>query len=352
MPFVSSYRVLGSSYVKGRRIAVVPSQNVLIKKVPGELKSYRQIKEFVTKELSKISGTRGLVWKVWQEGDERKVILAEVKGDGKVEWDAEPVALARVLLDCGLDSGEVLDVGYSKSSFVRLKNGKLETFRCYPRGYRDAGSKGLSEFLKFLIDYFKMDSRGPLLLSGGLAESEEFKEVFSHRKLLKARVPSYLIPAFGAALRGIRGKHLPSLSPRVLEVDPSQLKSINVILSVTIFLLLASLLLTSYVSRYLSNEIKKKEVEIFKKHYPNVAVVSPLKQLLSVTQRNKNEFYYKMSVALEKLPKGIKIIELNFSDDELLVKVETKEDLSDDFKERIVEFKKLPDGSEILVLRF
>jgi hypothetical protein len=337
-PFFSFYRIVKEKQ-RGRKIYLVPSHRVLIRNLPSEIKEEKEARKYLEEEILSFLKGRTILWKIWWEKEKGRVLLAEPEGELKKNtiWDAEPVALARAFLSLGFKEGEVWDFGKRKITQVKIEKGCILDFKA---------------FFEEIPSEASIPAGLPVLLSGGRSYSKEVLELFKEAEV--KRIPfisAEKVSAFGAALWGVVGKELPSLSSTFAEYDPKTLTKFSIALSISLGFTLLAWGGIKLGTPLITKKLKLKQKEIFKQVYPNTPVVSPLTQIkIMIKEFETPGFYDFFAKILKSLPKEAKLLSIDYDGISFKVKVEAKEEVAKDLPGKISSVKKLPGGSEIIEL--
>ncbi len=339
-PILSFYRLAGEKE-RGKRIYVIPSHRVLLKKLPQEIKDTSLARKYVESEVLSLLKGRSIIWKLWCEEDGWRVLLAEPEGKlprGAL-WDAEPVALTRAFLTTGLKEGEVWDFGEKKTTRVIIKKGRLSFFQVFFETFPQDASPEKDSWI---------------LLSGGKSKKKEVLEFFKNTSLKHIeKVPPEKISAFGAALWGVVGRTLPAFHSSLWELSPETIKKLSIFLLTSLALTTLSWGSIKFLTPKIKKKLQIKEREIFKEVYHQTPVVSPLLQVKTmIEEEKKTNFYTLLKKALSSIPKQAKLFSINYDGINLSVKIEVSEELSKEISGNVSSVKKLPGGTEILELIF
>ncbi len=340
VPFTSFYYLTGETE-KGRKIYLIPSHKVLLKRLPKDVKDGVSAKRYLDSEILPILKEKKVIWKLWNEEGMWRVIIAEQprKLPKGAIWDAEPLALTRAFLSSGFESGEVWDFGKKKTTRVIIKNKKISWFQV---------------FFETLPENVSIQKEVKVLLSGGLSLKKEITEYFRGMNEIRLKgISPEKTSAFGAALWGIVGKHLPAFHSTLWELDQEVLKKLSVLLLGSLSLATVSWIGIKLFTPYLEKKLQIKETEVFRKVYHEPPVVSPLLQVKSMIEERKKENFYKLfKRILLNIPDKAKLISINYDGNELNVKVEVPEEVSKELSGNVSSVKKLPDGTEIVEITF
>jgi hypothetical protein len=343
LPFFQYYKITGEKE-RGRLIFLVPSHKVLFKKLPKEVKDEKEAKRFLHEEILGYIKTK-VFWKIWWEKEEGKVIIAEIDKELKKNaiWDVEPFALARILLAEGIETGDIVDLGNSKITWIKIKNRKIERFRVF------------MDYEEFFEEAKGISFEKKILLSGGKSRDRELVKKFEETLGKKVRITKLISPekasAFGASLLGVLGKSLPVFSEETSYSPETYIKLSFVLGICLIFTGTAILTLDTFSSQVLK-KIKLEEKKLFKSAFPGIRPVAPLKQLKVMLNTKKTGFYKIFADFLKQIPERVKIIEIDYEAGVLRAKLEVSQREKPEFPGKVISVKNLPGGTEIVEIEF
>ncbi len=330
----------------GRKIYTVPSDKVLIKREETEIKDPFLLKKALALEIEERFGN--LLWDV--RLSEGVYCLALVK-DYETPADAyaldpEPFALARAFVATHGQEGLLLDIGKRKTTFVGIKNGRMETYRVLLKGtdflvrflaekegipqeeaHRVVLSDGLEnpsveEGFKRIISSIGKDlTEGEILLSGGGAKLKGLKDLFKG-----AFLPSVVEPTHFSALGSALKYFVRDCSPdfRKEELSERDLKRVALVLGASFLLFAAVNLSADYVKKELTSTFREIERKEFKRKFSNIPAVAVRDQVKSFAVGEDFPLSRKLLALSELLKEGVKIYRLEFTKDKLIVVGETK----------------------------
>jgi len=335
VPWLRYYKILGDKE-KGKKIRVVPSQRVLIKTLPSNVRE-EAIENYLDRELLRYVRDRKVLWLPLKGKDSTRICIVDITGFEKLEdFEAEPIALARLFLAEGYKTGEVWDIGASKVTIVYVKDGFI------------TGAKVLTEFPKEISSNSKV-----VMLTGGGALNPEVKKLFKAEKVV---LPKLVSPekasACGAALCHTVGKWLPSFVKKVEVYTPEVLMLHCKLMFLGILAGSFGLVFLEVATPYMLKHYQKLEVELFKKKFPEIPAVAPLTQVKAMISSRSDRFYELLNQALRNLPDRVKLLGIYYDDTGLRVKVEVPSGIEFNWKGKVVSLKKLPDGTQIVEVGF
>ncbi len=374
---------VASSRFSGKKIQVVPAQNVLVKTIEAPVNDSRRLKKYLQSEILLNYPGKRLLWSFKKKaGFVQLVLMDPPEGAfaGREAVEAEPLALARVFLASGFKDGYVLDVGKSKTTLVELADEELKGFRCLLRGcaYIDsrlAQERGLSldkaeryrkekgledpvirQLFEETLAPLDINPMKILLLSGGGSRTKGLEGLFPKNIVSRNPfVPEELSSALGAALGTMIGKGLPSF-----EIDarpsPEFLKRALVAWTLALGVGLFSMVFVKGYSHRILAGIQRQEVALFKKHFPGAPVVSPARQLRALKERLQTpRFSARLAQALEGFPPSVRLFRLSYQDADLKIAGEAPaslnlEDMARKIGGRLTSIKEIPGDRQEFVL--
>ncbi len=342
LPGWPRFRVVSSRF-SGKRIQVVPAQNVLVKTIEAPVNDSRRLRKYLQSEILLNYPEKRLSWSFKKKADRmvQLVLMEPPEGavNGREAIEAEPLALARVFLASGLRDGYALDIGKSKTTLVELADEELKGFRCLLRGCahidaRLAQEKGLSldkaekyrkekgledpliqQIFEETFASLEINPSKVLLLSGGGSRTRGLERLFPKNHISRNPfVPEELSSALGAALGTLAGKRLPSFEIDALP-SPEFLKRMLAAWSLALVVGLFSMAFIKGYSQRILVGIQRQEVALFKKHFPGTPVVSPAMQLRALKERlQAPRFSARLAHALEGFPPSVRLFRISYQD--------------------------------------
>jgi len=339
---------------EGEGICLIPSDKSLVKKYAkreekGFLKALREeLEKSFRHTILDLKPYKGLVFAgIFKERPCEKVEL-------------EVFALAR-LASLYLSDGFLIDLGRRKTTFLRLKEGVLDSYRVVLRGgdylshslaqakgisFEEAErlkrQEGLSVVKEYLEEILKLSGYSfedlPVLLTGGGSRLKGIDTLFKKPLRLKEGEPEFA-SALGACLREVLPNPYPDfeegISPQVLK---GYAKSSS--LAFATFLLSLFLMHKLYDPTPLQEEQRKE----FKRLFPNEPIVSLYTQVRAKTNPGED---YKLSGLLRDatagLKEGIKVYRYEYYEGRLTLRGEAKKELLEGVKASYV--KQTPTGT-------
>ena len=329
---------------EGKKIAVIPSDKVLIKREPlpqGLKKS--ELRRYLKTKYGQFLFDFSL------EDDFYNLVLVKDFTPPKDSFalDAEPFSLARMAKVLNLPSLQILDFGKRKTTSVEVDNFNLQSYRVLLRGGDYLTQKvaqklevspeeaekiklqrGLElEFLKEALDEIlknlPLKKDKPLLLSGGGSRLKGLKEFLEEKgfSLVEFKtVPPEKISALGAALKFIFRDNSPSF--RRGEVTARDLK---------VFLASSAVVLASFfVALWGLNKLEKDflrkletvKKELFAEKFPELPPVAVAQQLKTMQSNKKLSVLPLLEKGFKTLPPGVKIYRISYQRGEIRIKGE------------------------------
>ncbi len=321
----------------GRKIYVVPSNLCFVRLGRREIKDPGDLRKSVALEVEEKFGN--VLWDI--RVLEETYILAVVR-DFEIPRDAyaldpEVFSLARSARALGLDSCTVVNLERDRTTFVRVRGGRLSAYRVVLRG-----CEGRKEDLEKIVEDSGWDLSGErVLLSGSLADPEGFRDLFGDVVKIKDPPPP-LIPAFGSALRYVLPDEAPDF--REEEVSPSDLRRFVFIHTLAGAVFLTSLFLSDLLADRSVKKLRDLQREIFKTEFPDLPTAGILDQLRAMAGGGKAEVTDLLIKVSPELSEGIRLYRIEFNGVELKIVGEAKRrDLVEGLETKSV--RKTPEGT-------
>ncbi len=351
----------------GKKIYVIPSHLSFVKIEKTDITNRYALKKYMSLEIEEKFGN--VKWDV--NVDENLLYLVVFKGYEEPEdyfaLDSEIFSLARVLRANGKSDGIVLDIGENKTTYVSVKDGKIDSYRVVLKGgkYIDKkvseaygidleeseglkrreglGDKKVREAFEEIISSIGHEfSSSEVLLSGGLSKLRRIEDFFG-KVIFNKHCEPHLNSAFGASLKYIYKDKSPDF--RSDTIEPSDIRRFAVIGGLSAVFLLASLVALNFGGGYVIKELKNKQKEEFKEAFPNLPAVSVYDQVKGlISSGDKYILTRKWEKFLDKMTRNVIIYKIEYNGDAIIVKGET----SDEGLVNLLEpkaIKKTPKGS-------
>ncbi len=343
LPLFQYYKIFGEKE-KGRSVFIIPSHKVLLKKLPENIKDEKEAKRFLREEiLGYLKGK--FLWKIWWEKGKGKVIIVETERELKKNevWDAEPLALTRVLFAERIYTGDIFDLGKSKITWLKIKDKRIEKFRVF------------MDYEEFFEDVKSFSFEKEILLCGGKSRDKKIVEKLQEVVGKEAKIISVVSPekasAFGGSVLEVLGKSLPVFSEKI-STSPEMYIKLSFALGICVIFTGTALITLDVFSSGILKKLKLQEKKLFNSAFPGTRAVAPLKQLKVMMSNEENSFYKTFAEFLKQKPPETKIIELDYEAGILKVKLEVPGGKKSGFPGKVISIKNLPDGSEIVELEF
>ncbi|RMH79349.1 MAG: hypothetical protein D6674_08100 [Acidobacteria bacterium] len=332
---------------KGREMCLVPSDLTFIKREEGNRKEEREL-------LSRFRG-RFQEARLQTSFFSGFVYLGAYRGDFDCEAvELEPFALAR-LFSLHAQDGMLIDWGRRKTTFVRVREGLLESFRVVLRGgdyiseeisktkgiplesvERMKASDGLSlteaeRAVKTILELSGYSlERERVLLTGGGSRLKGLRALFKETIELKHCQPE-LASCLGACLREVLKNPYPDFEARELTKD--YIKRLSLSLgSLALFGLLS---LIGMHRLYNTEPLLSAQRSEFKRLFPREPIVSLHKQVKAKTKSGEE---YRLSKLLlqskDSLKEGMKLYSFEYSDGKLSIRGEADQSILQGIKTR------------------
>jgi hypothetical protein len=329
---------------EGKKIAVIPSDKVLIKR--------EQLPEGLKKsDLRRYLKTKygNFLFDFSLEGNFYTLVLVKDFKPPKDSFalDAEPFSLARIARVLNLPSLQILDFGRRKTTLVEVDNFNLKSYRVILRGgdyltqkvaqnweispdeaekikiQRGLDLEFLKEAIEEILNNLPLKKDKPLLLSGGGSRLKGLREFLKEKgfNIVDFKVVSpEKGSALGAALKFVFKDNSPSF--RRGEVTARDIK---------LFLASSALLLASFfialwgLKRIETNFLQRLEgvkKELFAEKFPHLPPVAVTEQLKTMQGNKKLSVLPLLEKAFRALPKGVKIYRITYQRGEIRIRGE------------------------------
>ena len=324
---------------KGRKIYVIPSHLCLVKKekLEEKLKS-SELKETLLYEAEEYGAN---LWDFKIHGGFYYVVFVKNFNipEDYYALDCEIFSLARISKALNKPNLKIIDIGKSKTTFVEVKDYKVETYRIVLKG-AEFLKENPREAFKEILESSGLDWVGEeVLLSGGGSKIEDFKEFF--KVIRNPYCEPELNSAFGASLKYVYKDSSPEF--RKLELSPSEQKALLLVVGLATFSFVAYFSFKDYIKKKIVQTINQEKKSLFSQKFPNIPPVLVEEQLKNIKKKEKNEFFNKLYTVFAKLPYGVKIYKIEYKNNILKVVGEADEEKIKSLKtERI---RKTPDGN-------
>ena len=356
------------SHKKGKKIYVIPSDKVLIKKekLPKGVNNKQQLKRYLSVKYSNFI----FDFQILKENGEFYLVLIKNYEFPKDYFalEAEPFALARLSMVLQVDNLQIIDIGRIKTTFVEVENKFLKGYRVLLKGTRYLSHRLAEEFkispekaetllisegcnieiikkviYEEILSQFPIKNNVPLLLSGGGGKLKHLNELLNVEQILDlSLVDKELYPALGAALKFVYPNGSPSFRKAEVTFRDFQVfafSSLLIIIGVFFFSLYTTHLKDDFVKK-----LKQKEEYLFKEKYPQLPPVAILEQLKTLKETKKNSVLPLLKKLTNEVPKGVKIYKIIYRDGKLLIQGEASKSLAQKLK-NVVTIKELDNNS-------
>ena len=349
---------------KGKKIYVIPSDKVLIKKenLPRGVENKYQLKKYLSLKYS------NFIFDFQLLNDSGEYYLVLIK-DFEIPKDyfaleAEPFALARLSFVLNIDNLQILDIGRRKITFIEVEKKLLKGYRVLLKGINYLSQRLMEEFkisaekaetllisegcnieiLKKIISeeilsQLPIKDNLPLLLSGGGGKLKNLNKLLKVEKILDiSLVDKELYVPLGAALKFVYQNGSPPFKKAEVTTKDLQIfasSSLLIILGVFFFSLYTNHLKDEFIKK-----IKLTEEKLFKEKYPQLPAVAILDQLKTLKEAKQNSVLPLFEKLTKQLPKGVKIYKIFYRNGKLLVQGETTKSLAQKLK-NVVTIKEL-----------
>ncbi len=325
---------------EGKKIAVIPSDRVLVKveELPEGLKDERKLRKFLSLKY------KNLLWDVKVDGNGYTLVLVrDFKPPAEyAALDAEIFSLARLSRVLKLPTLTVLDIGRRKTTFVEVENFKPKRWRVVLKGgdfviekvaetlkverqeaeeiLRTEGLKNraveeaFGEIFKNLPPF-----EGKVLLSGGVSKTLHLDERFETVRL-PLDLPPERYSALGAALKFVYPDASPSFAPP--PITKGELKILGYSAAVLLLSFFLSLQLMGSFETSFLKRVKAKEKELFERKFPELPPVPVREQLLTMQPSERRSVLELFGKLVKTLPLGVRIYKITYGGGTLKVKGE------------------------------
>lgn len=306
-----------------KRIYVIPSDKLVYFTEKSTLKNRRDILNFYRLKIEE--KYRGVDFDICIKDDDVEVLIFRDyrKPEDFYALDSEIHALARFFNFILDEDGYVLDIDKDKLTFLSITNRKITFYRVYKLSSEDI----LKDVNTLLEQIGNIEEDKPLMLSGNSDHIDPVaKFLKDEKKFLRVFKPDICKPwevaAYGAALKGAMKDRCFFVKTDILSTV--EMKSyFNSFLIITI-VYLGLYIFTTYSVDKLFSDIKKSEVLLFKKAFPDQPVVSPYEQT-KATVKVSPEFSLTKKLGDIDIPKDAKIYKIEYINGVLTLKGESKE---------------------------
>ncbi|AAC07665.1 putative protein [Aquifex aeolicus VF5] len=333
------------------------------KKEKTEIKKISELKEYLKYEVSQFGE---VLWDFSLKDGYYYLVLAkdfEVPKD-YYALDCEVFSLARISGVLGKEELKILDIGRRKTTFVKVSKGELDFYRVVLKGgdylneylvknlnvnYEEAErikkEKGLkNEIVKKafheIMEGLGVDLSGEVLLSGGGARLKGIEE-FVEKPLFNDYCEPELNSAFGASLKFVYKDSSPSF--RKEEISQKEQRTLALFLGVSTLAFFAYFTLKEPVKKETLKTLNQKKKELFSQKFPDIPPVLVEEQLKSLTKTQKESVLIKFNKAFMKLPQGVKVYRIEYTNGVLKLVGEGNEEIVRRLKPESV--KKTPKGT-------
>jgi len=356
---------------KGKKIYVIPSHLCLVKKEEAEFTKLSELKKYFSLEAEEYEA------ELWDfSSRDGLYFLVLIKGFFRPEdayaLDCELFSLARLSKVLEEPNLSILDIGKHKTTFVRVRNYSLDSYRVVLRGgdyiteklsqkenlsFEEAErlkkregleNKTIKEALEEIIaDIGTNLMEEKILLSGGGGKLKGLSEYFPN-SFFNPYVEPELNSAFGASLKFIYKDNSPSFTRE--ELSPTEKKILVGIVGLATLLFTVTSLSQDFLKREIFREFSEKKKELFSAKFPELPPVMVDEQLKSMANMKNDGVLKLLEKAFSRLPDGVKVYRINFKGGTVKIRGEATEDLIDRIKADTV--RKTPQGTyefEIIV---
>lgn len=228
--------------------------------------------------------------------------------------DGEIFSLARFFNHFTGNDGYVLNIVENRATFVTVKDGKVEFYRVIK-----------SVEIETIINQIEVNSKEkPLLLAGNV--TSQIKDRLTEKGFSSIVLPQVCSPqevsAYGAALKGVLGDRF--LSFRKEGIGEEDLKLFSITAAALILIYGLVFVAVDFYQKKLIKDIKRQQVQVFKKAFPDQPVVSAYEQMKSMVKVSP-EFKLSEKLLKVEIPKNAKIYKVEYIDGVLTVKGEAAE---------------------------
>ena len=323
----------------GKRIYVIPSDKVFVKKEESPVKDIYDLRRALSIEVEEKFGPS--LWDVELRGHIYCLAVAKdfEKPSDAYALDPEVFSLARALVSFGVSDGQVLDLGRRKTTFVEVVDKDLKSYRVLLRGWESV-SGDEKEFLRSLISSLGVSLKEPFLCGSG-SKLKGVEEVLGKVKRFEGIDPE-LVSAYGASLKYVYRDCSPDFVEE--EVSQKELKKVGIALLGGVALYLGGLIGAQESLKIFTKKIRNTEKTLFSEVFPNTPPVAVRDQVKTLIRVPTYSFSKKLQALGNSLPEGAKIFSLEYSQGKLKVKGEVKD--RESLKDLSVEsLKKTPQGT-------
>ncbi|MCX7760982.1 MAG: hypothetical protein N2Z81_07300 [Hydrogenothermaceae bacterium] len=238
--------------------------------------------------------------------------------------DGEVFSLKRFFIEfTGKSDGYVIDIDEDKVTFIDIKERNIDLYRVIKIDPETL----IEDSSIFLSQIPAIDKLKTVMFCG---KHRNFTKIFNFLKS-NINVENYFIPtvckpeevaAYGAALKGfLEGDYL-SFSDNFLSSEESKLLQQLIVLTVGFYLIFY--IFTGYIMDSMMKSIKRDQIVLFKKAFPDQPIVSVYDQVKSTIKPSASFKLSKLFLSVN-LPKNAKIYKIEYINGVLTVKGESDE---------------------------
>ena len=325
----------------GKKIYAVSSDRSLVRIEKTDIRDPYDLRRYLTMEVEERFGE--VLWDVKLIDDTYCLSIVKdfIPPDDMFSMEPEVFSLARVCRALSLEDCSVLDIGRRKTTLVKVREGKLISYRVVLKGgdYIDEHiskalglspeearrikfseglkNEGVREAMGRIISSLGVELEGEtVLLSGGGSRLRGIEELFD-RVVRNSYVEPELSTAFGASLKFVFRDCSPDF--REEELSEKQLRNALLIMGSSILLFLGSLSSLSTIEKGVVGELRRAEREAFKKEFPTLPAVAVRDQVKSMLQGESYGLTKRLLSLADKLREGVEIYRIEFKDGKLRV---------------------------------
>ncbi|MCX7739228.1 MAG: hypothetical protein N2Z80_07495 [Hydrogenothermaceae bacterium] len=303
------------------RVFVIPSDRLLYLTEKVEIKDRKDVESYVKLKVEEKFGS--YQYDFYLEG--RNLHIAVIKNfdipESYYALDGEMFSLLRFFKYTVGQDGYIFDLDEGKFTFLEVASGKIRSYRVI--------TVNSDQFILNLDNYIDQLplKEGGILVCGNSKEVNKLYNICRDRfGVDRVALPSVCKPsevaAFGAALKGVLGENF--LSFKDGTVSPELRRSLVNTFAVVLLLYLAIYVGVKFYTDSLIKEIKRSQVQLFKKVFPDQPVVSVYEQTKAMVKTSP-EFNLSRKLLDVELPKDVKIYKVEYIDGVLTIKGESKE---------------------------
>ncbi len=316
----------------GKKIYVVPSHLCLVRRGSTDIRDPKDIRRSVALEVEEKFGD--VLWDL--KPVEGGYILAVVRGFSPPEdayaLDPEVFSLARCARAMDLGDCTVVDIKRERTTVVRVRGGRMESYRVLMRGSNHFNNR--PEKLREIFEDLGWDLSKEDVVLGGVVTTDVVKDLFGRVHRNRFADPG-MNAAFGAAMRYVIPDEAPDF--REEEISARDLKIYFALNGLALVAFVAAILGSEIFKDTAIKELRSKQRDIFREMFPQLPAVGILDQVRAMASGDKISLTGKLVEIAPYLRRGMRIYSIEFNGVELRLRGEVSNlDLVEDLKPEMV----------------